>query len=688
MARIGNLQANLVAETGSFQRDLGRAQQQLGGFERTTNQTLAKVQRGWRNFRRDVGRSVKSMFSLRNAAISLAGAGGLGLVVKNSLQTAANIQEMASRAGVGAQALQELTFAAQQYGVRQETLVDGIKELQVRLDEFVATGKGPGADSFERLGISAQDANQLLSQSDRGLQEVINRIRDLDSTAARARAFEEIFGDEAGQQLRQITGDLTTLRDRARELGIVMSDNLIARADELRDDFQALGQVISKQFTVAVVQAADEINTMLRGLANRLPTILSQLNDFFGFADRARGGVITSTNLDIAQLGQQRQAAGELAKVFRDNLDSGNLKQLNAQLREIARGEDAAAGIAQSILERADGTLETAKEASREAERLITFFDRAAQKQQELRQFRDIWEGTAALTGGRSMPTFDGGGGGSSGASGGTGGGGTTGPLSFAGVDFNDRFTMNDAIKETIQLNKEANRQLTEQARAYMKAEEAGGRVVRQSEKLGNYLSGELSNTFDRVGDEVTRMFTRGQDAAVSFRNVTNAVLSDIMQTMLRLGVMNPLKNALFGGNNQTFSGLGGLVGDLVGGLTSSATSSASFSGVAGSVPMGRASGGPVGAGQTYRVGEQGPETFVPAMDGMVVPNGGFKGGGTEVNVYSSEGEPEVRRTRNGNGQERIDLIFDRQAKRAVANGTLDKEMRTRYGITPATRGA
>jgi len=78
MARIGNLQANLVAETGSFQRDLNRARQQLGGFERTTNQTLAKAQRSWRNFRRDVGQSVKSMFSLRNAAVSLAGAGPAG----------------------------------------------------------------------------------------------------------------------------------------------------------------------------------------------------------------------------------------------------------------------------------------------------------------------------------------------------------------------------------------------------------------------------------------------------------------------------------------------------------------------------------------------------------------------------------------------------------------------------------
>ncbi len=37
-----------------------------------------------------------------------------------------------------------------------------------------------------------------------------------------------------------------------------------------------------------------------------------------------------------------------------------------------------------------------------------------------------------------------------------------------------------------------------------------------------------------------------------------------------------------------------------------------------------RAMGGPVGAGQSYLVGEQGPELFVPGMGGSIVPGGGI----------------------------------------------------------------
>jgi phage-related minor tail protein len=51
---------------------------------------------------------------------------------------------------------------------------------------------------------------------------------------------------------------------------------------------------------------------------------------------------------------------------------------------------------------------------------------------------------------------------------------------------------------------------------------------------------------------------------------------------------------------------------------------------------MGRAGGGPVGAGNAYVVGEKGPELFVPSSSGSIIPNGGGSGGrsgGSSINV-------------------------------------------------------
>jgi phage-related minor tail protein len=46
-----------------------------------------------------------------------------------------------------------------------------------------------------------------------------------------------------------------------------------------------------------------------------------------------------------------------------------------------------------------------------------------------------------------------------------------------------------------------------------------------------------------------------------------------------------------------------------------------------------RAAGGPVTAGQTYLVGEKGPELFTPSGDGTIVPNTAPGGQGATVTV-------------------------------------------------------
>lgn len=61
-----------------------------------------------------------------------------------------------------------------------------------------------------------------------------------------------------------------------------------------------------------------------------------------------------------------------------------------------------------------------------------------------------------------------------------------------------------------------------------------------------------------------------------------------------------------------------------------------------GSPPEGKASGGPVRGGVPYKVGEVGPELFIPWTDGSIVPNsrisrmGGDSGGGGGLNVSMS----------------------------------------------------
>ena len=60
--------------------------------------------------------------------------------------------------------------------------------------------------------------------------------------------------------------------------------------------------------------------------------------------------------------------------------------------------------------------------------------------------------------------------------------------------------------------------------------------------------------------------------------------------------------------------------------------------GTGGSAPQPRATGGPVTAGQPYLVGERGPELFVPAGNGRIVPNAATMG--DTMNFYISSSDP------------------------------------------------
>jgi hypothetical protein len=93
--------------------------------------------------------------------------------------------------------------------------------------------------------------------------------------------------------------------------------------------------------------------------------------------------------------------------------------------------------------------------------------------------------------------------------------------------------------------------------------------------------------------------------------------LGDVLKDLVKqLGEM-ALKWALFGGPAD--KGNGGIFGAIFGGLK----------GI-----FGLASGGPVSAGQTVMVGEEGPELFTPSTSGYVTPNGASAGGASVNVVY------------------------------------------------------
>ena len=208
------------------------------------------------------------------ALAGVAVAGTLTRIASNALTSAANLSELSDRANTTASALSKISFAARQFGVEQQNIVDGMRELNSRADEFAKTGGGPAAEAFQRIGINAKEARQIVRNTGEGFNEIIRRIFELESAAARTRVLEEIFGDQAAEQLAQIDSSFFQLQKRAKSLGIVISDELADNADKARDRFRVLGDVLRAQLTKAVAENADQLAELAQTLRRNLPDVL------------------------------------------------------------------------------------------------------------------------------------------------------------------------------------------------------------------------------------------------------------------------------------------------------------------------------------------------------------------------------------------------------------------------------
>lgn len=262
------------------------------------NDATQEVQRGLDGMAQRLG-PVGAALSALGPKGAAAGAGvaavtaGLAAGIRRARQAAqefAQIREQAGQSGVDPEAFQELTHAAQQYGVAQQTVADGLRELTLRADEFAATGKGPAAAAFDRLGLSRAQVDARVQNVDRFFSSVMERVRGLEDRAAQTRVLDEIFGDEAGQRMAQVL-DATQRqwrrnREEARELGIVIRDEIIKNAEAMNQKLKTTETIIDRNLD----KTAYNLAPIYREGAEGLAAVTGELRQRIDELQRLTGG--------------------------------------------------------------------------------------------------------------------------------------------------------------------------------------------------------------------------------------------------------------------------------------------------------------------------------------------------------------------------------------------------------------
>lgn len=207
--------------------------------------------------------------SMAGATAAIAGISFVA-IAREQLEYVSSLGETAQQLGVTTKALQEWRFIATQTGVSQETMDRSLAKLTKTIGEAEAGGKKQ-ASAFKDLGVSIKGANGELRPTEDILRDLVAGFSDITAPAERARLQTSLFG-KSGQELDTLLAggvdQIDNMREAAHRLGIVISPDLIARADDAADSMSKLQTVISAQIGGMVSANADQIAILAGSLAD------------------------------------------------------------------------------------------------------------------------------------------------------------------------------------------------------------------------------------------------------------------------------------------------------------------------------------------------------------------------------------------------------------------------------------
>jgi predicted CopG family antitoxin len=273
-ARISEFEKRMAKASGTASQSYSRMRR---GSQTATRQMESDMVRSTNRINQALATTAGKVGSFGKAFIGgLVGgiaAGGLVGIISQFRDVAASVAEIgdaAKVAGVDVKSFQELKYVAEQNRIGVDSLTDGIKEMNLRADEFILSGgkSGSAAEAFKRLGFDAETLKDKLKRPSELFSEIIGKLGKFDK-AAQIRIADEVFGGTGGEKFVQLIeqgekGIRDTMQS-ANDLGIVMDEQLITRAAEVDRRFNQIANTVGSTLKSAIVSAADSLAEFIDG---------------------------------------------------------------------------------------------------------------------------------------------------------------------------------------------------------------------------------------------------------------------------------------------------------------------------------------------------------------------------------------------------------------------------------------
>lgn len=241
-----------------------QGQGELDGLTRSLG-SLNKAAEGTQLGLGRMGQAAKGVGGLLGSLVPAAAIAGLGVMAKNSIDAADNLNDMSQRTGVAVESLSKFGAAAEDSGSSIEGVAKGMGQLAKRVADTGKSGEAIRA-TLQGMGIAAKDADGKIRPLDDLMLAVADRFSKMPDGAEKSALAMQLFG-KAGTELIPM---LNQGREALSQYQATISGDMAKSADQFNDAINNISRSLAGPFNQAVTALLPSITQLANGLAGML----------------------------------------------------------------------------------------------------------------------------------------------------------------------------------------------------------------------------------------------------------------------------------------------------------------------------------------------------------------------------------------------------------------------------------
>lgn len=228
----------------------------------------------------------------------VAGASAIGgaayKMASDTASAADNVDKMSQKIGISRESYQEWDYIMSQCGMDVDKLQTGVKTLTAKMSE-AAEGNATAAAAFDKLGLSVTNTDGSLKSQEQMFNETIAALQGMKNETERAALATELFG-KAGVEMAPLLNSgaesIEQLRQKAHELGMVMSDETIDSGVKFTDTMDTIKRSLGGMINTLGGTVMPIVQSVLELIIRKIPAIQELFSRLTPIINELFGGIL------------------------------------------------------------------------------------------------------------------------------------------------------------------------------------------------------------------------------------------------------------------------------------------------------------------------------------------------------------------------------------------------------------